>query len=91
MGKLPTSYRPPASHASAMSLQSRRIGSYARACSSGGLASGAPFSSRPRIAARSKRNPSMWYSLAQYRRQDRMKSRTTGLLQLKLFPVPLKL
>ena len=33
--------------------------------SSGGFISGAPFWSRPRMAARSKRNPSTWYSAAQ--------------------------
>ena len=33
--------------------------------SKGGLDSGAPQGSRPRMAARSKRKPSMWYSATQ--------------------------
>ena len=52
--------RPPASHASAISFTSPRIGSQARLCRSGGCSIGIPSSFRPRILARSKRNPSTW-------------------------------
>ena len=52
-----------------MSLVVPMIGSAASASSSGGLARATPFSSRPRMLARSNRNPSMWYSATHQRRQ----------------------
>src|SRR5699024_3878542 len=65
-GKLPTWYNPPASHASAISFTCPRIGSKASLSRSGGLLRGVPSSLRPRIEARSNRNPSIRYSITQY-------------------------
>jgi hypothetical protein len=43
---------------------------------------------RVRMEARSKRKPSMRYSMAQWRRQSTMKRRTTGWLQFSVLPQP---
>ena len=52
---------------------------------------GAPFSSRPRMLARSKRKPSTLYSVTQYLRHSTIISWTMGWLQLRVLPQPLKL
>ena len=62
--------------------------------SSGAAASGGTPPSqcddwRVRMEARSKRKPSMWYSVAQCRSASTMKPRTTGWLQFSVFPHPL--
>ena len=41
-----------------------------------------------RIAAKSNLNPSTLISTAQYRKQSKMKVRTTGWLQFSVFPHP---
>ena len=46
------------------------------------------WSSRARVAARSKRNPSTCISFTQYRRLSMMSCSTWGWRMLRLLPVP---
>ena len=56
----------------------------------GGAPIGAPIPSRVRADARSKRKPSTWYSVTQWRRESRMREETTGWLALTVLPQPLR-
>jgi hypothetical protein len=58
--------------------------------STGGLSYGRPWTSRARIEARSKRNPSTWKNWTHQRRLSRISRRATGCAALIAFPVPLK-
>src|ERR1035438_3326884 len=75
--KLPTSYRPPESHASAINFVPARIGSESISQTIGGFNMGSPDSLRENIDARSKRKPSTCISEVQYLRLSRIRRFTT--------------
>ncbi len=87
-GKCPTWYSPPASHGSAISLVSASTPSSVMLSTTGGSTITFPFRSRPRMDARSNRNPSTCMSPTQYRRHVMIRSRTTGWLQFTVLPHP---
>jgi hypothetical protein len=67
-----------------------RTGSAAIRSSSGGFVRTEPSRPLPRIEARSKRNPSTCISVTHQASESRIRSLTTGWLQLNVFPVPEK-
>ena len=74
-----------------MILASASTGSSAIISTTGGLASTLPSMSRPRIEARSKRNPSTCMSTTHQRSASMMSLRTITWLQLQVLPQPEKL